>query len=344
MKIQVIYKETIKPSSPTPHHLRNLSLSVFDQPFQDIYVPLLLFYPNDNNKYFEGKHSLILNKPELVILKQLLPTVLDSSQADIGCLLLVKANFFECAIARGSNNTTDHIELLDKFGVAASLFPQVDFLNSLQPALEFPQEKCTTKRFVFDASKIAALKSKAGSATMENLTRVEYLRSLEVHNGIIKSKFGFVRPYAWCQAVNIRKILVRPSVENLLGNLVTSFPVKAKESEVDHDLQSLVAKLRKGIDEFKVKYTNGVSADDECEIFKEYMNLLARNDIETYSGSSCSWCKFPFYEANFGWQQLSWLRIRSSHEFKNAIIYMDTSDGVGVEASLIFTERRHGHN
>lgn len=89
---------------------------------------------------------------------------------------------------------------------------------------------------------------------------------------------------------------------------MTSFAVKATESEVDHDLQSLVAKLRKGIDEFKVKYTNGVSADDACEIFKEYMNLLARDDIETYSGSS--WCRFSFYATNLGWGKPSWVYQR----------------------------------
>ncbi|KAL6269030.1 hypothetical protein ACE6H2_025941 [Prunus campanulata] len=29
IKVEVIHKETIKPSSPTPHHLRTSNLSVF---------------------------------------------------------------------------------------------------------------------------------------------------------------------------------------------------------------------------------------------------------------------------------------------------------------------------
>lgn len=44
VKVEVIHKETIK-SSPTPPHLQTTKLSVFDQLFPDIYVPLLLFYP-----------------------------------------------------------------------------------------------------------------------------------------------------------------------------------------------------------------------------------------------------------------------------------------------------------
>ncbi|CAN6684321.1 unnamed protein product [Malus baccata var. baccata] len=413
MKIQVIYKDTIRPSLPTPHHLRNLSLSVFDQLFPDIYVPLLLFYPNDNNKYFEGKHSLvaerskllkkslsealtrfypyagnfqhnasiccndhgaayvearvncpmskILNKPELVILKQLLPTVLDSSQADTCYLLLVKANFFECgglaigvgsshkvadaytlskftscwaAIARGSNTITDHIELPDKFGVAASLFPQVHFLSSLQPALEFPQEKCITKRFVFDASKIAALKSKAGSATVENPTCVEVVSALiwKCAMEASRSNLGVVRPSELSQFVNIRKILVSPLAENLLGNLVGLCVAKTEASEVD-DVQSLVTKFRKEMEEFKVRYGNGISGEEACEFYKEYGHLMKR-DVDNYNCSS--WCRFPFYEVDFGWGKPLW--VPHIGGLKNLILLMDTRDGEGIEASLTLKE------
>lgn len=45
INVKILEKETIKPSSPTPLHLRNLTLSFNDQFEPDIYVPLLLFYP-----------------------------------------------------------------------------------------------------------------------------------------------------------------------------------------------------------------------------------------------------------------------------------------------------------
>lgn len=45
MKIEVIKKETIKPSSPTPNHLRKLKLSLLDQ-FGPVYLsPILFFFP-----------------------------------------------------------------------------------------------------------------------------------------------------------------------------------------------------------------------------------------------------------------------------------------------------------
>uniref|UniRef100_A0A5B7BXQ8 Putative vinorine synthase n=1 Tax=Davidia involucrata TaxID=16924 RepID=A0A5B7BXQ8_DAVIN len=44
MKIEIISRETIKPSSPTPHHLRIYKLSLLDQVAPLIYAPIVLFY------------------------------------------------------------------------------------------------------------------------------------------------------------------------------------------------------------------------------------------------------------------------------------------------------------
>ncbi|KAK9725475.1 hypothetical protein RND81_05G146200 [Saponaria officinalis] len=44
VEIQIISKETIKPSSPTPSHLKTFKLSLIDQIFPAFHIPLLLFY------------------------------------------------------------------------------------------------------------------------------------------------------------------------------------------------------------------------------------------------------------------------------------------------------------
>ncbi|KAK9278629.1 hypothetical protein L1049_028202 [Liquidambar formosana] len=44
MDVEIISKETIKPSSPTPQHLRKLKLSILDQLAPPIYIPIILFY------------------------------------------------------------------------------------------------------------------------------------------------------------------------------------------------------------------------------------------------------------------------------------------------------------
>ncbi|CAN6553866.1 unnamed protein product [Malus baccata var. baccata] len=332
----------MKPASPTPHYLKTTNLSDFDQLIPDIYVPFLLFYPNNNTDHrslaaerskilktslseilthfypFAGKFhyndsiccndhgvaflqaqvncpiSKILDKADIGMVKQLLPADMASRQAVTGYLLLVQAYFFECsgmvigvsiahkvadvstistfikrwaeiALDLSSRPRTDHqLVLPAEFGVAAFLFPPQDILNAPQPTLEFPKEKCITSRYLFDASKIAALKSKSASATVPNPTRIEVVSPLiwKCAMEASKSKFRSIRPSAWCHTVNMRNLLVRPSAENLLGNLVGKFIAKAGESEVvGLDLQSLVGKLRKGIEEFKVKYANKVTGD-----------------------------------------------------------------------------------
>ncbi|XP_038893435.1 stemmadenine O-acetyltransferase-like [Benincasa hispida] len=44
VEIQIISKETIKPSSPTPEHLRRYSLAFLDQVTVDVYNPMVYFY------------------------------------------------------------------------------------------------------------------------------------------------------------------------------------------------------------------------------------------------------------------------------------------------------------
>ena len=47
-KVEIIHKETIKPSFPTPDDRKILKLSLFDQFTPITYTPLVLFYPVNN--------------------------------------------------------------------------------------------------------------------------------------------------------------------------------------------------------------------------------------------------------------------------------------------------------
>ncbi|CAL2253349.1 unnamed protein product [Prunus armeniaca] len=389
IKVEVSREETIRPSSPTPHHLRSSNLSVFDQLTPQVYVPLLLFYPSNNSDHHSSasaaerskllKRSLsetlshfypfagtiqsndvsicwndheatfvearvnypmskILEKPDLGIQKQLHPNELEFlAQSGTGHLLLVQAYFFECggvaiglnishkiidaytlckfinswaAIALGSANN-DHVVPPVEFGAAASLFPPLDFLNSPQPSIDFVKENCITRRYVFDASKIAAPKSKAASAAVPNPTRVEIVSALiwKCVMEASRSNSDFVRPSVWCEFVNMRKMLPQAPAENLLGNLVG-----------------------KGLEELKVKYGNGISREDVFQQCIELSKLVGKVDIDTYC--STSWCRFPFYEADFGWGKPSWMSNPSTVEIKNMISLVDVSDGIGIEVRL----------
>ncbi|KAL3497725.1 hypothetical protein ACH5RR_040457 [Cinchona calisaya] len=49
-KPQIISKDLIKPSSPTPKHLKTYNLSVLDQLSPRFYYPIVLFYPALDSK------------------------------------------------------------------------------------------------------------------------------------------------------------------------------------------------------------------------------------------------------------------------------------------------------
>ncbi|KAL2515092.1 HXXXD-type acyl-transferase family protein [Forsythia ovata] len=57
--VEILTKEMIRPSSPTPEHLRNLKLSLLDQVAPPVYVPLIFFYPFDELCFDTISHAHI---------------------------------------------------------------------------------------------------------------------------------------------------------------------------------------------------------------------------------------------------------------------------------------------
>ncbi|CAI9259455.1 unnamed protein product [Lactuca saligna] len=48
-RVEIIQREQIKPSSPTPPHLKSFNLSIVDQLIPAPYAPIILYYPNDKD-------------------------------------------------------------------------------------------------------------------------------------------------------------------------------------------------------------------------------------------------------------------------------------------------------
>ncbi|KAK6131376.1 hypothetical protein DH2020_034861 [Rehmannia glutinosa] len=59
MDVEIISVERIKPSIPTPNHLRDFKLSILDHLIPAAYAPIVLFYPNQNDaNHFEIHEKL----------------------------------------------------------------------------------------------------------------------------------------------------------------------------------------------------------------------------------------------------------------------------------------------
>nr|XP_048332801.1 (13S,14R)-1,13-dihydroxy-N-methylcanadine 13-O-acetyltransferase AT1-like [Ziziphus jujuba var. spinosa] len=102
--VEVILREIVKPSSPTPHHFKTHELCFIDHSVPLMYFPLLLFYSHDNSihdsRSVGGKdqpsNDKDLEKPDIQLLRQFLAAEPESQGARISPLLLVQATFFEC--------------------------------------------------------------------------------------------------------------------------------------------------------------------------------------------------------------------------------------------------------
>ncbi|KAL3576701.1 hypothetical protein D5086_021984 [Populus alba] len=65
MDVSIISRELIKPSSPSIHHLSPFKLSLLDQLLPTTYVPMVFFYPANNNQDFKGLQISIQLKRSL---------------------------------------------------------------------------------------------------------------------------------------------------------------------------------------------------------------------------------------------------------------------------------------
>lgn len=142
-----------------------------------------------------------LRLPNANALKQFLPVDIESNKSmEMGMdhLVHVQTNTFECGgMALGicwSHKITDGgtastfmkgwssmasglgDEVVPKY-VASSLFPPMDS-SITQHALKLDKDRTTTRRFVFDGSKIVKLKDKVASKEVPKPTRVEAVSSL----------------------------------------------------------------------------------------------------------------------------------------------------------------------
>ncbi|XP_057991616.1 stemmadenine O-acetyltransferase-like [Hevea brasiliensis] len=235
MEIQIIAKETIKPSSPTPNHLRTHKLSVIDQLAIQRYIPVLLFYPSNGQDSsqrscllkkslsqtltlfypFAGREvnnsgidcndegvsfieasvaadlSMLLKQPHFELPQQLLPCKPNENSVPYcaGEILAVQVNYFSCGgmviVVRIKHLIADAstaASFIERWGAVArfadtdvngvildctNLFPPTDTAEGLSWWADCSNEEflfeIATKRFVFDGSKIAALRERVGN-------------------------------------------------------------------------------------------------------------------------------------------------------------------------------------
>ncbi|KAH0767058.1 hypothetical protein KY285_002929 [Solanum tuberosum] len=410
LEIQIQMRKMIKPSTPTPNHLRSLKLSFFDQGAPRLYVPILFhylptgecnrelgiiekceklqnslaetltsFYPlagrfmedkflihcNDVGvEYVESKVNMNLAEflrrgPKIELLDDLLPEMDQSSSPLLG----VQVNLFNCGgLVMGiqiSHIIADAFTLatflnewantsltgttkdcLPSFGHLSSLFPPR--VISAGPQFSLPSKegpKIITKRFVFDAFAIANLKDRINPSAI--FTRVVVVMSLiwKVLMGISSAKHGHSRDSSFLFPINLRGKSKLSSLEHAQGNFYVTVAATLEANEMRRELHEFVNSIGSTARNTSLSIGKAASVDEIMSLSincgSEIINKFVQGDaIDIYP--STSWCRFPWYEADFGWGKPMW--VSSVGKTFEVISLFDTKAGDGIEAWVSLKE------
>jgi hypothetical protein len=248
--------------------------------------------------------------------------------------------------------TTGHEIPFPDLTVAAALFPPRE-IPGMSGSVKTSDAKFTSRRFIFEASKIEELKTKIKNKIESEFefhpSRVEVVLALiwkcalSASIAVSGSKTTPFKRSILFQAVNLRTRMNPAVPETAVGNLVWPFSVTVEE-ESNVELHEMVKRMRKGIMDFienkaeRFKEEGGFKV--VMENLKERVEILKRsneNEGSLVIYKCSSWCKFPLLEFDVGWGKPVW-SCSVNNLVSNTIALMDTKDGSGVEAFVTLDE------
>ncbi|KAF8098718.1 hypothetical protein N665_0260s0025 [Sinapis alba] len=210
-------------------------------------------------------------------------------------------------------------------------YPPGDLSINLPPTME--RTSTLTKRFVFGPDKIKELKSKASSKLVTHATRNEATTAL-----LLKYMMRASRSTADCiiaQTMDLRGRVPSSFLsDKALGNFFF-LPTLKEHTEKEIELQDLVFKLRnnkKELDELINEDSDQVGE----RLMSSMLSTLYEMSPETETYVVTSWCRMPFYGADFGLGTPVWVAADSID--KTQVVLVDANDGEGIEAWVTLPE------
>ncbi|KAL6190516.1 hypothetical protein ACLB2K_036910 [Fragaria x ananassa] len=300
------------------------------------------------------KMSEILDDPRHEILDLLFADNLQWNDASLSTLLAVQVSYFDCGgmalsvcMAHKIGDAATLVNFVNDWAAKASnsgkhvspllcvppIFPRGDI--PLMPESSPKKGKCSSRRFVFDAPKIAALKAIVADR-VQKPTKVEVVSGLLYKCAISAanaSSSGTTRPALLIPNVNLRSRMIPPLPENRMIP-----PVLKREDS----LHSLVSQMKEALSDFCNTCVKNVSRGAELALSirkqMEKVKEMYKSSEQVVQHNCSSWCRFPIYEADFGWGKPVWVSIGACLD-KNVIILMDSKSGDGIEAIVTLEEQ-----
>lgn len=260
------------------------------------------------------------------------------------------ATFFrEWSVTCKSNTINQEVTFPPDYGFD-KLFSTRDIPDVIKPkdisSISSPS-KHVTKTFVFGEEAISTLKSRlAISIDSTRPTRVEAVTST-VLKAIISATDLRKDVMFYCP-VNIRgrtSLLRRASDENslLCGNFCIPVPIKIKRDSSNKrsvETRDLVSLMRSRIGNVFELCSKTSNPDDLFLVvsrnLSEILDDIGKQEVDTVYFSSL--CRFPFYEADFGWGKPEW--VTTGGMALELAFFMDTDSGAGIAAMVCLQEER----
>lgn len=200
---------------------------------------------------------------------------------------------------------------------------------------------------MFNASVIEDLKTKYAQTNDDDAkppSRVEALSAFiwSRYVAATQDPHGPPKTYAVVHAVNLRPRMEPPLPHNSFGNYyrisMTFIPTLEKEEEeYDHYGVVFIKQVREQVKNIDNEYVRKIQegANEHLDFLKDssYKVLVKR---EMVSFSFTSLCRFPLYDADFGWGKPTWVGS-TALTFKNLTVFIDTKNGGGIEAYISLT-------
>ncbi|KAG5568690.1 hypothetical protein H5410_064289 [Solanum commersonii] len=370
LDIEIETRKMLKPSAPTPDNLRKLKLSLFDQLAPRAYVTMLLnylpsssdhetisydklekslaqtlikFYPfagrfgkddplisidcNDEGvEYVQTKvnaddlpeflHLNVFNNGGIAIGVKISHII-----ADAFTIATFVNEWAHTCLTGTITQDTNHY--LPSFGQLSSLFPARMLQLPSPPNTSTTGPEIVTRRFVFDALAIENIRK-----TIKKDSTSDDMIKQPSRVAVVMSVIWKVLAHFFRQNGNSRDSSLTFSInlrENWNFVMTAIANMEADEARKD-ELNDFVKLVGNTIRDTCVAIGKASSVDDISSLT---VNNLTKMDLY----GSTSWCKLPWYEADFGWGKPFWVSPVGFYAIEGAIL-MDTKDGNGIHVTF----------
>ncbi|XP_057739098.1 stemmadenine O-acetyltransferase-like [Arachis stenosperma] len=225
--------------------------------------------------------------------------------------------------------------------LSSKLFPPIN-ISGFDPRSGITTENVACKLFLFDSSVVETLRE---TYAMENNndgerkpTRVEALSAFiwgryvavttECYEDPEKKKKR--RMHAVVHAVNLRPKMEPPLPEDSFGNYYR-ISMTIPSLNAQQKCYGLVKQVRDEIKKIDKEYIRKLQEGNEhLDFLKDSSErVLVKGEFVSFSFTSL--CRFPLYDADFGWGKPKWVGSPAL-TFKNLVVFCDTKNGGGIEA------------